>query len=217
MHNEHPTRHHPDPPRRNRLERRTPPARPPRHPLNAEGERQAARWPRRWRRTIDLVVSSDLARAARPPRRWPGAAACRCTQDPALRERCYGGFEGLLYSEIEQRFPREFAPGRRATSTRRCREGRTGRNLPRVLRARHRRHPGLGGGPPGKHAGAGRPRRRARMRLPAGARPAAGNAARLQGAQRQHQPLPRDPRGQAGTGSWGEVAHLRPDVLDELP
>ena len=30
-------------------------------------------------------------------------------EDPGLRERCYGGFEGLLYAEIEQRFPREFA------------------------------------------------------------------------------------------------------------
>jgi probable phosphoglycerate mutase len=29
--------------------------------------------------------------------------------DPALRERCFGGFEGLLYAEIEQRYPAEFA------------------------------------------------------------------------------------------------------------
>jgi probable phosphoglycerate mutase len=29
--------------------------------------------------------------------------------EPGLRERCYGGFEGLLYAEIEQRFPDEFA------------------------------------------------------------------------------------------------------------
>jgi probable phosphoglycerate mutase len=25
--------------------------------------------------------------------------------DPALRERCYGGFEGMLYAEIGERFP----------------------------------------------------------------------------------------------------------------
>ncbi len=38
--------------------------------------------------------------------------ACRCTTDPALRERCFGGFEGLLYDEIEARFPEAFAQWR---------------------------------------------------------------------------------------------------------
>ncbi len=29
--------------------------------------------------------------------------------DAELRERCYGGFEGLLYSDIERRYPAEYA------------------------------------------------------------------------------------------------------------
>jgi probable phosphoglycerate mutase len=29
--------------------------------------------------------------------------------DAALRERCYGGFEGLLHHDIEQRYPQDFA------------------------------------------------------------------------------------------------------------
>jgi probable phosphoglycerate mutase len=29
--------------------------------------------------------------------------------DPELRERCYGAFEGLMYEEITQRYPKEFA------------------------------------------------------------------------------------------------------------
>ena len=79
-------------------------------PLNAEGERQAgllgaalAAEP------IDLVVSSDLARAHQTAQAVARARALPVQIDPRLRERAYGGFEGLLYSEIEQRFPAEFA------------------------------------------------------------------------------------------------------------
>jgi len=86
-------------------------------PLNAEGERQAAALGAALAAEhIDLVVSSDLGRArqtaeaivrARHADGSGGATALRT--DPQLRERCYGGFEGLLYSEIAARFPREFA------------------------------------------------------------------------------------------------------------
>ncbi|MGF6274333.1 putative phosphoglycerate mutase [Massilia sp. UYP11] len=84
--------------------------------LNAEGGRQAAALGAALAgERIDLVVSSDLARArqtaeaiisARGPRGIDGAGL---RLDPQLRERCYGGFEGLLYSEIAARFPLEFA------------------------------------------------------------------------------------------------------------
>jgi probable phosphoglycerate mutase len=78
--------------------------------LNLEGERQAAALAGALRHEkFDLIVSSDLQRA----RQTADAVAARhdlpVQLDPALRERCYGGFEGLLYADIEQRFPVEFA------------------------------------------------------------------------------------------------------------
>lgn len=79
-------------------------------PLNAEGERQArllagalAAEP------IDLIVSSDLQRARQTAQAVATLRGMPLQIEPGLRERCYGGFEGLLYSEIEQRFPAEFA------------------------------------------------------------------------------------------------------------
>jgi probable phosphoglycerate mutase len=79
-------------------------------PLNAEGERQAkllaeALAPE----SIDLVVSSDLQRARQTAQAVAGLRNMPVHVAPGLRERCYGGFEGMLYAEIEQRFPAEFA------------------------------------------------------------------------------------------------------------
>lgn len=78
--------------------------------LNAEGERQAAALARALAATpVDAIVSSDLQRAhqtAQALARPLGLPVATCT---GLRERCYGGFEGLLYSEIERRYPAEFA------------------------------------------------------------------------------------------------------------
>ena len=78
--------------------------------LNAEGQRQAALLaaalaPER----IDRIVSSDLSRARQTAEAIARTRGLRIGTDPALRERCYGGFEGLLYSEIAARFPVEFA------------------------------------------------------------------------------------------------------------
>jgi probable phosphoglycerate mutase len=79
-------------------------------PLNAEGERQAkllaeALAPE----SIDLVVASDLQRARQTAQAVATTRSMPVHIEAGLRERCYGGFEGLLYSEIEQRFPAEFA------------------------------------------------------------------------------------------------------------
>lgn len=79
-------------------------------PLNGEGERQArllagALAPEH----IDLLVSSDLGRARQTAQAVAALRGMPLQIEPGLRERCYGGFEGLLYSEIEQRFPAEFA------------------------------------------------------------------------------------------------------------
>lgn len=79
-------------------------------PLNAEGARQAALLGAALAsERIDHIVSSDLQRARQTAEAIAGPRGMPVGADPALRERCYGGFEGLLYSEIATRFPLEFA------------------------------------------------------------------------------------------------------------
>jgi probable phosphoglycerate mutase len=81
--------------------------------LNLQGQRQAAELAAALAgEHFDAIVASDLQRALQTAH---AVASTRGQQvkmqvkiDPALRERCYGGFEGLLYAEIEQRFPHEF-------------------------------------------------------------------------------------------------------------
>ena len=78
--------------------------------LNPEGQRQAAALAAALAgEHIDVIVASDLQRALATAQAVAGTRAMQVHTDPALRERCYGGFEGLLYAEIAQRFPHEFA------------------------------------------------------------------------------------------------------------
>lgn len=78
--------------------------------LNAEGERQAALLGAALAgEPIDHIISSDLQRARQTAEALARVRRAQVGIDPALRERCYGGFEGLLYSEIAARFPLEFA------------------------------------------------------------------------------------------------------------
>jgi probable phosphoglycerate mutase len=78
--------------------------------LNPEGERQARLLAAALgQEHIDAVVASDLLRARQTAEALAHAHGLPLQLDHALRERCYGGFEGMLYSEIAQRFPREFA------------------------------------------------------------------------------------------------------------
>lgn len=78
--------------------------------LNTEGERQAdALAGALAGERFDAVVSSDLQRAHQTALAVAGMHGIGVKTDPALRERCYGAFEGLLYAEIEQRYPAEFA------------------------------------------------------------------------------------------------------------
>lgn len=80
--------------------------------LNDEGRRQAralAAALAHERGEFDILVSSDLARAAQTAKALGEVLQLPLYIDGRLRERCYGGFEGLLYSEIAERYPREFA------------------------------------------------------------------------------------------------------------
>ena len=78
--------------------------------LNAEGQRQAEALAAAMAgEQLDAIVSSDLQRARQTAEALAAAMDMTVGTHQGLRERCYGGFEGLLYSEIEQRFPRQFA------------------------------------------------------------------------------------------------------------
>lgn len=78
--------------------------------LNGEGQRQAeALATALGGERIDAIVSSDLQRAHQTATALARLHQLPVCTDPALRERCYGAFEGLLYTEIEQRYPAQFA------------------------------------------------------------------------------------------------------------
>lgn len=80
-------------------------------PLNEEGERQAEALAQALSgEKLNAIISSDLQRA----RQTAHAVAAQHPRaalhtDPMLRERGYGAFEGLLYTEIADRYPVEFA------------------------------------------------------------------------------------------------------------
>jgi probable phosphoglycerate mutase len=80
-------------------------------PLNQVGTRQAAALARALAaETLDAIVSSDLQRAMQTAQAvaalHPGVTLQTTAQ---LRERAYGVFEGMLYQEIQQQYPDDFA------------------------------------------------------------------------------------------------------------
>jgi probable phosphoglycerate mutase len=139
--------------------------------------------------------------------------------EPALRERGYGGFEGLLYSEIEERFPREFAAWQARDVDAQLPPGR---NVGESFRAFFDRATdaifALAAQNPGRtialvaHGGvlecAYRLARGLPLETPRDFKVynASINRFRFDPAART-----------LVLGSWGEVDHLRPAVLDELP
>ena len=186
-------------------------------PLNAEGERQArllagalAAEP------LDLIVSSDLQRARQTAQAVATLRGMPLQIEPGLRERCYGGFEGLLYSEIEQRFPAEFAAWQARDVDAIL---PTGKNCGESFRQFYARATTAILGLAQAHAGQ------------TIAMVAHGGV--LECAYRMALDLPLEtPRdfkvfnasinrfhleeGRLALDSWGEVAHLQPAVLDEL-
>jgi probable phosphoglycerate mutase len=78
--------------------------------LNAEGERQAAALGRALaEERIDALYSSDLRRAMQTAQGVAGPRGMALAIEPALRERCYGALEGLLYEDIGERYPEAYA------------------------------------------------------------------------------------------------------------
>ncbi len=75
-------------------------------PLNAKGRWQAAQLGRALAgEPLDAVYSSDLLRALHTAAPVAEASGAPLRPEPALRERCFGCFEGLTYAEIEARWP----------------------------------------------------------------------------------------------------------------
>lgn len=79
-------------------------------PLNEEGARQAAALGRVLRdEPLDAIISSDLQRACQTAQAIATPRGMTVQLDSGLRERCYGAFEGMLYTEIGQRYPDAYA------------------------------------------------------------------------------------------------------------
>ncbi|WP_198116286.1 histidine phosphatase family protein [Massilia rhizosphaerae] len=189
-------------------------------PLNDEGERQAALLAGALAtESIDVLVASDLRRARQTAQAVADLRGLALDIEPALRERGYGGFEGLLYSEIEQRFPREFAAWQARDVDAQLPPGR---NVGESFRTFFDRATGAILALAAAHAGK-------TVALVA-------HGGVLECAYRLARGLPLEtPRdfkvfnasinrfrfdpaaGGLVLHSWGEVDHLRPAVLDELP
>lgn len=78
-------------------------------PLNAEGERQAAALGSALRgESLDAIFCSDLLRACQTAQAIAAPLSLEVQIDAGLRERCYGAFEGMLRSEIGERYPEAY-------------------------------------------------------------------------------------------------------------
>ena len=187
-------------------------------PLNAEGERQAALLGATLALDpIDLVVSSDLMRAHQTAQAVARAHALPVQVDPRLRERAYGGFEGLLYSEIERRFPIEFAAWQARDIDGVLPQGK---HIGESFRQFYARATGAilewAAGHPGKtialvaHGGVLECAYRRALGLPL----ATPRDFKVFNASVNRFALAAD---DFSLQSWGEVGHLKPVVLDELP
>lgn len=187
-------------------------------PLNGEGERQAAALAAALGgERIDAIVSSDLGRARQTAQAIARVLGQEIGVDPLLRERCYGGFEGLLYSEIAARYPREFAAWQARNVDA---ELPPGKNSGETFRAFYERAVGAiarhAGQHPGKtlalvaHGGVLECAYRAALALPLETPRdfKVHNASVNRFAVRE---------GKLELLSWGEVEHLRQAVLDDLP
>jgi len=80
--------------------------------LNARGRAQAERLGARLAKSVDLIVSSDLARAHETAEHVAKASGASIVLDRALREIDVGEWTGLGYDEVAARFPEEWSAWR---------------------------------------------------------------------------------------------------------
>lgn len=82
-------------------------------PLNAKGRQQADALAQVLEdETFDAIYASDLQRAHDTALAVADRQGAGVQLDAALRERCYGGFEGLRHEDIAQRYPVDYAAWR---------------------------------------------------------------------------------------------------------
>lgn len=74
--------------------------------LNAEGVRQAQALGQALRgESLDAIFASDLGRARQTAQAIAAGRGIEVQIDAGLRERCYGAFEGLRHTDIRERYP----------------------------------------------------------------------------------------------------------------
>ena len=78
-------------------------------PLNKVGHSQIERAASILPTAPQVVYTSDLLRARESARSLARHFSTPLLVRPGLREICFGGWEGLSWQEVEQRFPRESA------------------------------------------------------------------------------------------------------------
>lgn len=79
-------------------------------PLNAEGRRQAkALAAGLQQEKLAAIISSDLQRAMQTAGEIARLQGLPTRIDAGLRERCFGDFEGKLYSELPEIYPEAYA------------------------------------------------------------------------------------------------------------
>lgn len=101
-------------------------------PLNDEGLRQAAALGRALRsENLDVIFASDLQRAMQTADAIAAPLAMTVAIDAGLRERCFGGFEGLPYADIHAHFPEAHAAWQAREPDARFPQGQ---NAPETLR-----------------------------------------------------------------------------------
>ncbi len=78
--------------------------------LNAEGMRQARALGQALRdERLDAIYASDLQRALHTAQAIANGRSIAVQTEPALRERCYGAFEGLRHADVSARYPQAHA------------------------------------------------------------------------------------------------------------
>lgn len=77
--------------------------------LNDIGREQARRLARALaeREAIDAIYSSDLARARDTAQATADALGASLTLTPALRERCFGEYQGMTFAQVSETWPHE--------------------------------------------------------------------------------------------------------------